>query len=53
MEGISKVEEKQIDMEVRTGEDRCADSNESDVSGELVSLVTARGSFVKPSAGWY
>lgn len=34
-----------------TGEDRCMDCNGSDVSDELVSLVTAWASFVKPGAG--
>jgi len=51
---VSKVEEKQkSDWESRTGEDHRTDSNGSDVSDELVSLVTAWASFVKPSAGWY
>lgn len=53
VEAVSKVEEKQSDKESRTGEDHCTDSNGSDVSDELVSLVTAWASFVKPSAGWY
>lgn len=52
-EGSSKVEAKQSDRESRAGEDHCADSNESDVSDELVSLVTAWASFINPSAGWY
>ena len=51
VEGGSKVEERQSDKESRTGEDHRTDSNGSDVSDELVSLVTA--SFVKPSAGWH
>lgn len=53
VEGVSKVEEKPSDRESRAGEDHCADSNRSDVSLELVSLVTAWASFVKPIAGWY
>lgn len=53
VEGVSKVGEKQSDKESRTGEDHCTDSNGSDVSDELVSLVTAWASFVKRSAGWY
>ncbi len=50
---LSKVEKKQSDKESMTGEDHCTDSNGPDVSDELVSLVTAWASFVKPSAGWY
>lgn len=53
VEGMSKVEEQPSDKESRTGEDRCTDSIGSDVSDELVSLVTAWLSFVKPSTGWY
>lgn len=50
---MSKVEERQIGEDSRAGEHRCTDPNWSDVSDELVSLVTAGASFVKPSAGWY
>lgn len=53
MEGLGKVEGKRSETESTAGEDRCADSNGSEVSDELVSLVTAWASFVKPSAGWY
>lgn len=53
LEGASKVEEKESDNESKAGEDHCGDSNGSDVSDELVSLVTAGASFLKPSGGWY
>lgn len=53
VEGVSKVEERQSDEDSRAGEHRWTDPNWSDVSDELVSLVTAGASFVKPSAGWY
>lgn len=45
--------EKQSDTESRTGEDRRTDSNRSDAPDELVSLVTAWASFVKPTTRWY
>lgn len=47
------MEEQESDNESKAGEDHCGDSNGSDVSDELVSLVTAGPSFVKPSGGWY
>lgn len=53
VEGVSKVEERQSDKDSRAGEHHRTDPNWSDVSDELVSLVTAGASFVKPSAGWY
>lgn len=47
-----KWKRKRVTMSRRL-EDHCADSNGSDVSDELVSLVTAGASFVKPNVGWY
>lgn len=49
VEEVHNVEER--GKESWTGEDRCMDCNGSDVSDELVSLVTAWASFVKPVAG--